>query len=369
MFDLHSEMCQFQKDHVKLSKDERDQLKEYRNTNVSRLKKGLKSLGFKNPKRTPTQGGYAMHTLAQRPENNPDVDHDIDVATIFRKEDLPENPLAARQRIRDAIIEGGGNFKKDPEARTNAVTVWYKENYHVDMPVHREYEDVLGVVHIEHAGVEWKPRDPMEITNWFNDEVNDQSPKQEFGAKVDDYQMRRVIKFLKYFSKSRLSWELAGGLIISTLVAECYCSSDIRDDHSLYDTMVAVRDRLEVNLSVLNPVDSTQELTYKQEYKNQVRRFKEKLASAIEWLAPLQDADCTRLEALKGWNKVFKHSYWKSLIEQEEKAIANARGQEISEARSAGQLFATANGLLTSRPQEKQKHIQVPNHRFYGGDL
>jgi hypothetical protein len=35
---------------------------------------------------------------------------------------------------------------------------------------------------------------------------------------VDDKQLRRVVRWLKMFSKSRSSWKLPGGLIISALV-------------------------------------------------------------------------------------------------------------------------------------------------------
>ena len=143
MFDLHSEMCSFCSKHVRLSVDEKRQLAEYRDRNIRRLKDGLRQLGYKVPIRTPTQGGYAMNTLTQRPENNPDIDHDIDVATIFRRGDLPEDPLDARKRVLAGVREGGGNFKKEPEARTNAVTVWYQEGYHVDLAVHRVDTSIL----------------------------------------------------------------------------------------------------------------------------------------------------------------------------------------------------------------------------------
>lgn len=370
MFDLHSEMYTFYREHVLLSTDEKRQLTEYRDRNISRLKDGLKKLGYKVPVRTPTQGGSAMNTLTQRPENNPDVDHDIDIATIFRREDLPEDPLDARKRVLAGVVEGGGEFKKDPEARTNAVTVWYQDGYHVDLAVHRVYYNLLGEEVIEHAGVSWSPRDPMDITNWFNDTVKARSPSSENGATVASHQMRRIVQLLKYFSKSRSSWNLPGGLIISALVAECYCPDCHRDDSALYETMKAMRHRLQGNLlqgnfEVYNPVDPSQKLTYKDEYINQVRRFRDRLDDAIRWLSPLFEIDCSKEDALKAWGEVFKHSYWMKLAEEIE--TAKTMGEQFKAARVAGSLYVAQSGqVLTSKPEGKS--VQVPKHRNYGED-
>jgi hypothetical protein len=368
MFDLHSEMYTFYDTHVLLDADEKNQLAEYRDRNIHRLKDGLKKLGYKVPVRTPTQGGYAMNTLTQRPENNPDVDHDIDIATIFEREDLPEDALDARKRVLAGVVEGGGNFKKDPEARTNAVTVWYQENYHVDLAVHRVYTNDFGEEVIEHAGASWSPRDPMDITNWFKEKVKDCSPSSENGATVASHQMQRIVQLLKYFSKSRSSWNLPGGLIISALVAECYCPDYHRDDSALYKTMEAIHHRLQGNLlqgnfEVYNPVDRSQQLTYKDEYINQVRRFKDRLEDAIRWLTPLFETDCGKEDALKAWGQVFKHSYWEKLAEEIE--AAKAMGEQLRAARVAGSLYVGQSGqLFTSKPEGKS--VQVPKHRDYG---
>lgn len=155
MFDMHPELSTFFKEHVRLKPEKVEELDTLRQKNIDRLNKGLKKLGYNGPERTPTQGGRAMKTMNQRPENNSDTDHDIDTATIFKREDLPENPYNARQRVLAGIKEGGGNFSHDPEARTNAVTVWYKDGYHVDLAVHRVYTDIYGYEVIEHAGVDW----------------------------------------------------------------------------------------------------------------------------------------------------------------------------------------------------------------------
>ena len=366
MFDLNDEMSTFCDFHVSLSKTEKDQLADYRDKNIRRLKSGLNALGFNTPIRTPTQGGYSMRTMTQWPESNPEVDRDIDTAVIFRREDLPESALNARKQVLAGIVEGGGNFKSDPEARTNAVTVWYQDGYHVDLAVHRTYTNDFGQTVVEHAGADWSRRDPLEITTWFNNLVDVKSPSAvSNGANVKSGQMRRVVQLLKYFSKSRRSWSLPGGLLISVLVSECYCPDGQRDDRALYWTMESIRNRLQGNLRVFNPVDLSQELTYKDEYVNQVGRLNDKLGEAIRWLSPLVDPDCDRSDAVQAWFSVFNHSYWKGIADKIQ--AAKARGESLSAARVAGSLYADNSGqLFTSKPEGKS--VAVPDHRFYGTD-
>ena len=84
-----------------------------------------------------------MHTLNQAEHN----DYDIDVAVVFEKGDLPEDPLKARQRVRDALLKRCDNFTKEPEARHNAVTVWYQDGYNIDFAVYRTWRLHLRSLH------------------------------------------------------------------------------------------------------------------------------------------------------------------------------------------------------------------------------
>ncbi|MFN8418794.1 MAG: hypothetical protein U0528_06075 [Anaerolineae bacterium] len=122
--------------HVRLDDETQDRLAEYRTTNIARLKTGLGKLEKALPKRTCDQGSFAMDTMVQHPEN----DYDIDTGVIFDVSDLPSDPYA-RQDVLDGIKAGGGNFKKEPERRTNAVTVWYADGYHIDLAVYRRSTD------------------------------------------------------------------------------------------------------------------------------------------------------------------------------------------------------------------------------------
>ncbi len=321
MYDICADLQSFYDKHVRLGTKRREQLAGYRDLNITRLKDGLDDLAKETGRPHPhpydwkNQGGYAMHTLNQDPNN--DNDYDIDVALIFHRDDIPEDPLKARQRVCDALCKRCTNFTKEPESRTNAVTVWYAEGYHIDFAIYRTYIDNFGVKHIEHASTKWNRRDPMEINNWFTERVSTLSPKPNpivgYYPQVADGQMRRIVRFLKWFCRSRTSWSLPGGMIVSALVAEpgIYKANSDRDDIALYNTMVSLRDRLKVSCQVYNPVDPSQELTGKTEVLNQVTRLRDNLDTAISKLEVLFDqSNCTRDKARSAWDWVFNHEFW-----------------------------------------------------------
>ena len=320
MYNMHKELNEFYEEHVRL-KGERNKLKEHRDTNLAALKDGLKNLEYPSGFDKKDQGSYAMNTINKHPKK----EYDIDVAIIFEKDDLPSDPMDARKRIEEAMIEGGGNFKTPPEAKTNAVRVSYAEGHHIDLAIYRKYTDAFGNETTEHAGSEWTVRDPIEITNWFISTIDTKSPSKEFGATVDDKQMRRIVRWIKMFAKSRESWNLPGGLILSVLVNECYQSNLSRDDVSLYDTMVSIRDRVRWDQEVLNPVDSNQSLTSREKDKTRIKNLEEKLDFVLEKMDVLFEINCAPSKALQAWNWVFDHHYWEEKMEEESKSGTNAK--------------------------------------------
>jgi hypothetical protein len=339
MYDLAAEMYRFYDEEVRLKKPDRDALAGYRDLNLSRLNSGLEAL--KEERGTPhppyasyrNQGSYAMGTL----NKHADGDYDIDVAVVFRKEHIPDSPADARKRVRDALLKKCTNFAKEPEARTNAVTIWYAEGYHVDFAVYRTSTDFWGETVVEHAsGDEWKPRDPDAVTSWFEGAVTSRSPgnylDQLFRTEVTVHpgQLRRVVALLKAFCKSRSGWSLPGGMIISALAGEAYQGDRNRDDVALHATMVAIHDRLKRHCAVYNPVNPAEELTAKPRRKSQVERLLPRLEKALEDLEVLHQPDCTVADARAAWKAVFNHTFWGPLKEENRRVEAAAAPGVVS---------------------------------------
>ena len=336
MYHMTSDFTAFYEQHVRLGKTLRDDLAGKRDLNLTRLTNGLAKLSIETGRSHPNwsswmnQGGYAMKTLNHDPADA--NDYDIDVAVIFKKDDLPGSPLDARKRVCEALAKSGANFSKDPEARMNAVTIYYADGYHIDFAVFRTFQE-YGETRFEHASTEWKARNPAEVTNWFHKQVESFSPRANgligIQPAVQPEQLRRMVRFVKWFCRSRPSWSLPGGMVVSALVAnvDVYRPSSSRDDRAFYDTLVALRDRLSLDCRVWNPVDGT-ELTARTEVLNQVERLRDRLNEHIPKLDILFRHNCTREQARSAWDWCFNHSFW-AIKEDVQKKLVEASGRGL----------------------------------------
>jgi hypothetical protein len=321
MFDASNELNIFYEDHVRLGAKLRNALAAYRDLNLQRITDGLKLLGEKNGVTYKTwveyknQGSYAMHTLNQCEH----TDYDIDVAVVFEKDDVPATAADARIRVRDALQEKlkGTNFSKDPDARKNAVTVWYSDGYHIDLAIYRRRTNFVGNTVIEHAGGdEWTERDPMAYTRWFTNQVDTKSPPTTLqmvlgtNVTVPSGQLRRIVRFVKAFARSRSAWALPGGIIISTLVCEIYKQHATRDDIALADTLKALLVRLKGSVHVENPVQPGVYFTSSDRRRREVERLRDELEAKLPSLDVLYRADCTRKQAMGAWDAIFWHNFW-----------------------------------------------------------
>lgn len=298
-----------------------------------------------------------MHTL----NRHPDGDYDIDTAVIFDEANLPASPLDARKRVAEALLQSGVNFLRNPETRTNAVTVWYAEGHHVDLAVYRRTTSGR----LEHAGPTWTARNPAEVTEWFAGRVETLSPF--WMIDVETKQLRRVVRFVKRFCTSRRSWSLPGGMIATTLVAEMYVADRSRDDRSLRNTLIAVRDRIGRNERVYSPVDSSVELTARPKCAAQVRRLKKRLDEVLPKLDVLDDPKCDEATAHTAWNAVFRHDFFEA--EPKPKEIASAVPVTIRVAQHEEGPFREKAYWASEPPLPKGLHLRFEvAHELKSGD-
>ncbi|MYB31430.1 MAG: hypothetical protein F4Y20_02575 [Acidobacteria bacterium] len=311
MHDCHTDILAFHDDEVTLPDPERTEMRERRNANRDRIKSGLERDGAPAASDFRSQGSYTHRTMVQQP----DKDYDIDDGVFFQKGDLVKpsgadrTPREAKEMVRSAVHDP--RFAREPEVRTNCVRVHYEKGYHVDLPVYRVIEstDLLGNRTTRHelASAEWKESDPQAVTKWFFDNNKARSPDQSNGG-----QLRRQVRLLKAFARSRKSWRdrIATGFTITTLIVEeCYRANGEREDCSLHDTMKAMRDRLHWNRRVMHPVVRGEELTRGPD-DARTGFLLEKLTWALGKLEVLHRVDCTRKEALAAWGAVFDTSFF-----------------------------------------------------------
>lgn len=301
MFDLSSEFEKFYCDEVVLPQDAQNDLRAKRNINVRRLKSGLKEYNKEHGtsysvSKTFTQGSMAMHTVIQNDSN----DYDIDVAIVFDSDNIKDlGPLSVRNIAADAINRKKGNLGTEPEVKTNCVRIKYSNGYHVDFAVYRRTENGNGTYSYEHGGSAWRSRDPKAISNWFSDQIKTK------GAKL-----RKTVRLLKTFSKSRPSWIMPGGLIQTVLCDEQLSTGYDRLDETFYYLMKDLRDRLKICIEVYNPTDTGVSLLLKQSDRDKMDTLKTRLDTYVAKLDVLFDSNCSKYDAYNAWHEVFNHDFW-----------------------------------------------------------
>lgn len=259
-----------------------------------------------------------MFTMVLPPDKDSVPDYDIDDGAVFDREELkgPQggdmSPREARDMVREVLDDG--SFKTPPETLKNCVRVYYETGYHADVPVYREFDDENGNTHLGIASSEWRDSDPTELTTWFNEAVVEKSPDDANGR-----QMRRMVCLLKMFARSRASWNLPSGLILSVLTDERYVSKVERDDEALYDLLEGIHTRISLlNRKVYNPCDRNEELTKGSE-DPKMRELEDRLAWAIGRLQVVKIGRCDKNEAMKRWNEIFNTDFFRRYIEENEK--------------------------------------------------
>lgn len=339
MFDCSKDIRAFHDQEVVLSRDEQTAMRKRRDANRSRLRKGLEANGDPAPIEFVKQGSYAMKTMIQHPLN----DYDIDDGAYFEKADLvgdrggEMSALDARKMVRDALDDG--SFKDPPEVRPNCVRVFYAGGYHVDVPVYRRSVDNGAYLYELASGSGWRRSDARDVTAWFDRELN---------ASGQTYLLRRLVRYLKKFSKSRDSWSgrVLSGFGITVLTVEKRYLDNWRDDRAVYETMRAVRDRLNWDLVVAHPVTPGDKLTNGNADPKAVY-LRTHLTEALGWLAPLFEADCTRKKALACWDKVYNTDFFSNRYAGEEGSTSSAGARAvIGSAALIGLESATAGAVL-----------------------
>lgn len=352
MKNCHDDMVAYHDDEVTLSNKERTEMRDRRDANRRRLKKGLKRDGEPAPIGNRSQGSYATRTMVQQP----DKDYDIDDGVYFDKEKLKgpkggdKSADDSKEMARKALHDD--SFKRPPEKLKNCVRVYYNAGYHVDVPVYRQItaENAWGEEETwyELASSDWKRSDPLAVTNWFLDANKAQSPDSNNGG-----QLRRMVRLLKAFARSRPSWRerIATGFMITKLVVEKYQANAFREDKALYNSMVAIRDRLDWDLEIEHPVIEGETLT-KGHDDGRPKFLLEKLDWAIDELDVLFDPDCTREQALKAWDKVFNTTFFSDRLKAEEAASQKSESTADTGAASGVAAALLIKGAETAAAQE-----------------
>lgn len=321
MFDASKLIKKFHDDNVTLGQTDRKAMQGRRNVNFTRLKSGLEALSKPAIADTINQGGNAMQTMTYPPEGDKENRYDIDMGVVFESDDA-KTPETTKGWVRDAITEKATNIKKEPEAKKKCVRVIYAEGYQCDFPVFKRISNGETYIYKIAIGDEWNDSDPEAINRWFSNEIKEKSPEDT------GFQLRRIVRFAKYFSKVhtlRTGLKFPAGLVITALVVECYQPVAGRDDEAFFKILTVLKDRspeLPVYANGIQVSDAKD--------RDRIQRLRDAASNAVEALRVLaeNEENVTHEDALKAWKKVFRHSFFEEAKTEalETKAAASVAG-------------------------------------------
>lgn len=320
MKDCSTDILNYHADEVTLSPRTRETLRDNRNANRDRLKRGLESNGDPKPDEFVIQGSYAMKTMTQHKKNDYDIDDGAAFAAnkLKTRQGVSFTPQQAKEMVRDALIEGGGLGEK-PTVKKNCVRVKYAAGHHVDIPVYRVTDDEK-----ELAGETWRSSNPTEITDWFRT-----TEKRTHAESEVEPQLRRMVRLVKRYSRGSLRGDSPSGLILTVVTAELHTGHDAREDRALREVLRKIRNRLLANSTVYNPANPAEKLI-KDEDATKVTALVDQIATSLDTLAVLDNANCRRSQALKAWKEVLRTDYFDSEIEKSEDQEKNQASAAIA---------------------------------------
>lgn len=307
MFDTSKQFEKFIKDYVVLQGDKQQELRAKKNKNLERLRNGLEQYNRKYNTsymyaESRVQGSMAMSTVVQNDSN----DYDIDVAIVFDSLTIEDmGAYAARSLVYEALKYKMGQFKDEPELKTNCVRIKYSEGYHIDFAVYRRFkENDSSEYTYEHAGGnKWTRRDPKAITSWFQSEVKDKGTE-----------LRKVVRLSKMFCKSRDGWvNMPGGLLQSVICDEVFDCGSGRLDEIFYNTIVGIKNRLQTSIDVYNPTDPGISLLSSKNHYDKMKNWLNHLSDKIDKLDILFEKNCNQKDAYKAWHEFFNHIFWSNI--------------------------------------------------------
>lgn len=345
MIDSHDLIRDFQFSKVALTADEKSDMANKRERNLARARTGLEKLSKPTIVETINQGGKAMDTMTHPPEGDEISRYDIDLGVVFEEGDAL-TPYTTRKWIADAIGEAKpANMVNDPDLKQKCVRVTYSDGYQCDFPVFRRISQDDDFKYEISIGTEWLASNPQDVNRWFRDEVKEKSPEED-----GDYQLRRIVRLMKFFAKVRASKtqrKFPAGLLMTALTANNYVPVAGRDDEAFYQTLLAIRDSLSWSKTVY--IDSLQITDSKD--SDRLDRFKDAASKAIGDLKLVAEnnKDLSEEDVCKAWKKIFSHSYFDNFAAQDKVKLSESQVGDKSATGGSGLLLgALAVGAVAA---------------------
>ena len=251
-----------------------------------------------------TQGSFIMDTIINPISEDYDLDDGIYFIGVHARANRPLPSV-----FHDFIVKSistNNPFVKSVKDKDTCVRALYNEGYaylfenksdklakgfHVDLPIY--YAGNKKCPDLAHLKKSWITSDPIEFIKWFEEKVKSNFRSEflyetkMFSAQYDawqdqvrkqDAQLRRIVRYLKAWCDYN-GKNMPCGIILTILAAENY-SSNTKDDISLKETLVNIKNALDKEFTCKRPTTPVGE-NLLAGYEDQ-KYFMESLESFVE---------------------------------------------------------------------------------------
>ena len=253
---------------------------------------------------TKLQGSYLYGTQVNPRRGE---EFDIDVGFIFKWNGANDKgeygPWDLKHMVQDALqVYAGENtdeVHEVAEPKKRCCRIHYKNSFHIDVPVYHLHS-TTGVLSLATQDDEWEESDPKALYLWYKNLVDDDYTRNK---------LRRQIRYIKAWAG--LKFEEHEGrptsVMLTVLMAEALDElSDeaaASDDDLFYQLVFAIKERLELDFYVENPINAGENLNRLS--GQEMTKLLEQLASLADTAARAVEAD-SELEAADIWQEAFE---------------------------------------------------------------
>jgi hypothetical protein len=211
------------------------------------------------PLQTWLQGSYKYSTLI-KPVHK-DEEYDVDLGLYFvwdpRDHDLTPQPAQLRKWVQQSLLnyaETNSDVQSIDEPKERCSRAIYKKLFHIDTPTyHLNTDDDSRRLACLTNG--WEPSDPKAIYKWFKGQADS----------TDAAQLRRIIRYLKAWAAvafDDVPDARPSSIVLTVLATHAFTGMWIsrNDEDALIHIIRQLRERLDGDRRVPNPVDSKEDL-------------------------------------------------------------------------------------------------------------
>jgi hypothetical protein len=278
MANSHSLFQTFNSD-LQITQTKTDRLMSSRDNLKSKIESYLKNNHSEYKTEFFIQGSYKMKTMIRTKDDTCDMDYGV----YFKNN--PDNVTCTTLQtwIKNAV----DGTTDDIQHRKKCITVNYKADYNIDLPVYlQEESDEHPFLAVKNG--DWREDDPREMVDAFNNE------------KDSNGQLLRLVRYLKAWCDHKRQ-KMPSGLAM-TILAMNNWQLNSRDDVALKFTLIEIEKTLKANFKCIVPATPKDDLfaDYDETRKN---NFLDNLSSFIADAKKAVDDEKNQLKASCLWQK------------------------------------------------------------------